>query len=334
MAKLETIMRMVQGLIAKAEDRACTEAEKEIYTAKAQQLIQEYRLEEEQLIAADGSVKPTRRMVEIAKLSSEFRHEHGWLWSAIARHCGVRYVQKWNSAEKVWEADTIGYDVDIRLAEILFVSSRLVFGAHLEPEVDASLSDMENVYRMRSAGMERNRIAQKLWGADLGKAGHSAHARVGRLYAEACQARGEDPVVSGRQVSAKTYREVYAREFVTAVERRLRLARDAADAAAGALVSVGRAERVDEAFYTAYPSYRPVPPSEEDMKAEAKVTRRKGRERGITKADRARIERLYYGPTATAARRSAHRAAEDVELERPTAARRTDGARRAGELEG
>ena len=336
MANLDKIMRIAAGLIAKSDSSRALgfDAEAETYAAKAQELIIRYRIEEEQLIMEDGTILPVRRMIPYTTYNSEFRHEHGWLWAAIARHCGVRYVTQWNRDTREWEADTVGYDVDIRLAELLYNSARLVFGAHLEPEVDPKLSDRDNVYRLRSAGIERNKIAQKMWGADLGKSGHSAHAKVGRLYAEACAERGEDATVSGRRVSAKTYREVYAREFVTAVERRLRLARDAADAAVGALVSVDRAARVEEAFYTAYPSYRPQTQEEDPAESKAVKVTKARKPRAISKATEARWDRLYYGPTATAARRAAKRAAEDVELQRPTSANRAEAPRRGGVLEG
>lgn len=333
MSDLNATMRRIAGLLAKAESTSF-EAEAATYRAKAEELIRIYRIEEEQLIATGsaGTIEPIRRTVVITHHSSPFRHQYGWLFAAIARHVGVRYAQRWNSETQEHTADVFGYDIDVRLLEMLYNSARLVFAANLEPEVDPKLSDADNVYRLRSAGIERNKIAQMLWGADLGKAGHSAHAKVGALYRQACNARGEDATVSGRRVSASTYREVYAREFVSQVEWRLRVARDAADAAVGALVSVDRGKRVDEAFYTAYPRLRPTPPkpAADDQPTKA----RKGRERGLTKAQMAYFERNYYGPTAQAARSRAEMAAEQVELQRPTPVKRTEPARRAGELEG
>lgn len=331
MADLASTMNRIAALIAKAESTPYPE-EAATYRAKAEEMMARYRLEEEDLIrTSEGTILPVRRNVTITGHSSPFRHQYGWLFSAIARHVGVRYTGRWNSERQEHYGDVFGYDIDIRLLELIYNAARLVFAANLEPEVDRSLSDQDNVYRLRSAGIARNKIAEMLWGADLGKAGHSAHAKVGALYRAACAERGEDAAVSGRQVNAKTYREVYAREFVSSVERRLRIARDAADAAVGAVVSVERGKRVDEAFYTAYPHYRPQEPTAEQKPA--KVAKAKP-SKGLSKADHAYLQRHYYGPTAQVARRAGSTAAEQVDLQRaPRATRVERSTSRPQELE-
>jgi hypothetical protein len=330
MADLAGKMNMIAALIAKAESTDFPE-EAATYRAKAEELMARWRLEEEDLIrTSEGTILPVRRNVTIVSYASPFRHQYGWLFAAITRHVGVRYVGRWNSATQEYFADVFGYDIDIRLLELIYNAARLVFAANLEPEVDTKLSDQDNVYRLRSAGIARNRIAQMLWGADLGKAGHSAHAKVGALYRAACAERGEDAAVSGREVNAKTYREVYAREFVSSVERRLRVARDAADAAVGALVSVDRGKRVDEAFYAAYPQYRPqeTPPEPTGKVKPAKPSK------GLSKSDLAYFHRNYYGPTARVARRAGETAAEQVDLQRaPRATRVESTPNRPQELE-
>lgn len=333
MNDLAGTMRRISALLAKAESTEFPE-EAASLRAKAEELMARYRIEEEELIASSTAttVMPIMREVPLTTYASEFRNEHSWLWSAIARHCGVRYCTSYVVGEDgayVWTAKVIGYDIDIRLAEMLYSSARLVFGANLEPEVNPSESDAENIYRLRSAGIDRQTIAERVFG----RKGHVEGLKVGQVYRDECARRGEEPKVSGRNINAKTYREAYAQEFVTAFSSRLRTARDAADAAVGALVSVGRAERVQEAFYTAFPEYRPQPKPET---AEATTTKpgKPRKERGLTKAELARMDRMYHGPAARAARASARDAADQVELQRPTPAKRTGSAPRAGELEG
>jgi Protein of unknown function (DUF2786) len=315
-------MRRISGLLAKADSTEFPE-EAASLRAKAEELIARYRIEEEDLIAtADaGAAVPVSRIVVVADTNSEFKNYHYWIWNAVARHCEVRFDASWKSIDGKlqWAATVVGYDVDIRLAEMLYNSARLVFGAHLEPSYDASETDAENVYRMRNAGMERNRIANILWRADVGSAGAVAHGRVAKLYKAECERRGEDPRVTGRKVNAKTYRLAYAEGFTTSFSRRLREARDAADAVVGAIVSPGRAARVEEAFYDLFPYRRPNPEAREEAKAEA-TSRRK--ERRITKAEAAKFNRLYYGQAAERAHEAAREAAAKVLLDRPQRAPR------------
>jgi hypothetical protein len=328
MNDLAGTMRRISGLIAKAESTEFPE-EATSLRAKAEELMARYRIEEEELISSSTAVTiaPVTRNVPLTTHQSQFRNEHVWLWAAIARHCGIRYHATYlvEDNEYVYVAMAVGYDIDIRLAEMLYSSARLVFGANLEPEVNPNETDAQNIYRLRSAGIDRQTIAERVFG----RKGHAEGLKVGQLYREECARRGEAPKVTGRNVNAKTYREAYAQEFVTAFSSRLRVARDAADAAVGALVSVGRAERVEEAFYTLFPAYRPLPQPEvaEDKTAKPR------KERGMTKADLARVNRMYFGPAAQLARGAARQAAEHVELGRPTPAKRTGSAPRAGELE-
>jgi hypothetical protein len=320
---LNGIMRKITGLLAKAEGTD-NEHERQTFAAKAQELLQKYQLEEENLIAVDQfSILPIFRIIPTASIRGEFRLHHSWIWRIVAQHCGVRYVERYASGSGGYEAHTVGYDTDIRYAEVLFNAAKLVMIAKLEPSVNPAESDEDNVYRLRSAGIERNRIAQMMWDADLGQAGHSAHARVGRLYRAACEARDVDPAVAGRQVSAKTYREVFAREFVWEFQARLRQARDAADAVVGTLVPKGRQERVDEEFYTRFPFMRPAPEGTEEEEGTEKAGKPR-KERALSKSTLARYDRLYASPTARAASASGREAAKSINLNRTPGANRLE----------
>jgi hypothetical protein len=324
---LDATMRRISLLLAKAEATTYP-AEAETYKAHAEKLMKQYRIAEENLISADTRlVTPILKFIRIYDTESPFRYFHSWLWEIVASHCGVRFVIRWNGAERFYEAHVVGYDVDIRYAEILFNSAKLAFIAKLEPSVNPGESDADNIYRLRSAGIDRQRIAEMVWG----QRGHQEGLKVGRLYKEACAARGEDAVVSGRSVNAKTYREVYAREFVFHFQSMLRITRDAADAAAGAMVSVGRLDRVEEAFYERFPSERPTP---EPEAAETTTTSpaKPRKSKGVTKATMEHYNRYYNSPTARRARAAGRAAAETVALDRVQGASRMDRQRTAGEL--
>lgn len=310
------------------------------YREQAEKLMREYKITEEQLIAEDaGSILPTSVSITIAETTSRFSSEHLSLWRETAHHCGVRYVYRYEGGG-AYVATVVGYEADIRYAEFLHSSARLMMIAKLEPTVDRSLSDEENVYRLRSAGIERIRIAEMIWG----EGSHTNNAKVTRLYRAACAKRGEDAEVSGRQVSVKTFREVYARAFVEQYYRRLREARDATDKAeGGALVLPGRAERVDEAFYERFPQYRPTPSAEPTEPAGpcagcAKTKSKTGkcklhRPYVWTKADEERWDRMNHSASAVAGRAAGRRAADAVEIARGARKTKVDSPNGGGAIE-
>lgn len=318
MENLEKMMNRIAALIAKAESTT-HEAEAATYRAKAEELMRKYQLAEEDLIATDQfAILPIMRKIRLSEYASPYRHFHNWMFTPIAKHTGIRFVQRYE--ESGYTAYAVGYDSDLRYAEFLFNAARLMMISRLEPTVDLSLSDAENVYRLRTAGIERNRIAQMMWSADLGKAGHSAHAKVGKLYREACEARGEDATVSGRQISASTYREVYAREFVTQIYWRLQDARNAVDSLTGTLVPAGRAARVEEEFYRLFPEQRPAPAPEAP-----ETNGKPQKSKALSKSAKAQVHRLYGSPTARRAAKAGREAADSVAIERVARAGRLPG---------
>jgi hypothetical protein len=328
-AKLDAMMAKIQKLIAVADDLATTPEAATNYRAKAESLMREYRIAEEDLIAVDQfSILPVSKKIVLVDRDSEFETWYNSIWWYVSRHCGLRTrsVYRWDTgvSEYVVEATVVGYGSDIRYAEFLWNASRLMFATKLEPQVDPTASDQENVYALRSAGIERNRISAMIWGAPT----HSNNAKVTRLYARACAERGEDAVVAGRKISAKDYREVYARSFAYGLHDRLREARDGADSVGAGIQLHGRSERVDEAFYEMFPAMRPAPVAETtetsgDGASLAKAkTDKPVKHRPMSKAERAKIERMHYSETAKRAARAGRAAADEVVIERSDRAKR------------
>lgn len=306
------------------------------YRAKAEDLMRQFRIEEESLIASDPtSVEPISINIDVCEYGSPFYGQYGSLFRDVAYHTGLRCRLTWGKSEAhggyTLIAQCVGYESDVRYAQYLFASARLVFAERIEPKIKPELSDAENCYRLRSAGIERNRIAHELWGASMGSDGAHAHGKVGKLYKEASIARGEDPKLNGRSINAKTFREVYANSFVTHLDRRLRDARMAADSVGGALNLHGRQERVDEAFYQRFPDARPVAggavvksepcdPCKRTKHSSGKCKAHRPYE--PTQADEARWYRQNYSATALAGKSAGKDAARAVELDRSAKAKR------------
>jgi hypothetical protein len=317
---LEDIMRVIAALIAKADDSAATPEEAASYRAKAEGMMQRYRVEEESLIASDQfSIEPVLRKVDVNTNASPFAGYHLRLWSSVAHHTGVCYAFRWNPEKRGYTAHVVGYESDVRYAEFLFQAARLMMISKLEPDVDPMESDKDNIYRLRSAGLDRQRIAQMVWG----KRGHQEGLKVGRLYKEACADRGEDAAVSGRNVNAKTYRTVYADEFTARFSQRLWEARDGADNLVGAITLHGRFERVEEAFYRHFPEQRPH--SAPVVVETTEEPKRKGRAlKAWTAADQQQYKRMNYSPAAVRAKQAGKSAAESVPITRSARAQRVE----------
>lgn len=349
-AKAEKVAKMmgrISALLAKAESTTFKE-EADTYRLKAEELMRIYRIEEESLLReSTGGSEPVWRQIRLYSQTEAWADTLNPMFWDIARHCGVEGITDYLQVEGSWQwvADVVGFEIDLRLLEMIFASARLAFLARLEPDFDPALSTEENIYRLRGSGMDRQRVARLVFGQE----GHSQGIRVGQIYKAECERRGETDAVSGRGFNAAAYREAYADAFRTTIRVRLRNARDAADSHGGALVLPERAKRVKEALYAKFPFLRPETPeerAERQAKAaarEAAMTpaERKQREKEQaaisrrsrwTQADERRWNRVH-GEAGSRARAAGSEAAASVDLVREAPkAQRAERAERAGEL--
>jgi hypothetical protein len=341
MADIDAMMNKIAALLAKAEaTQAQYPEEAKTYREKAESLMRKYRIEEEQMIReAVSSGAPIWKDITISSIFGEWREVFSSMFDDIARHCGVRWMMEYKQAEEYGR--TVGYEMDVRLVEMIFTAARLAFLARMEPEFDTSLSAEENIYRLRGSGMDRQSVAEKVFG----RKGHSEGIKVGAVYRAECEKRGEVDAISGRGFNASLYRVAYADQFATTIRRRLREARDASDSHGGAVVLPEREARVREAFYVKYPYMRPETPEQRD----ARKAREEAREAALTPEQRAQRQKdakviarrsrwnahdqrnwdRLHGAASQRARRAGEDAARSVDLTReaPKSAR-TDSAER------
>ena len=351
----------IRGLIAKADslDAMGNHGEAQAFRNKAAVWIKEYELAEESAIAIDPrSISPELRTIDVTPPSSELNHYLVLIADVIARHCEIRL----HTSRPTWGTyrfQAVGYEGDLRYFEFLWTSAHLMFSTHIDPHWDDTLAPEVNIHRMRRAGHTRKEIAHRAFGDGNLPANRS---KVQRIYVAQAKASGENPAAAGLGFQAKDYRQAYAQAFLDRLSRRLREARDAANAVGGVVVLAGRKERVQEAFYAFVPEARPsTEPSLEfadptltcprciklradELKKPAQIRRDPAevvcrehnwmKPRKWTQADQERWERKQYGASAQAGRSSGHQAADGVVL-RGTAsptAKRVEAANRA--LEG
>lgn len=228
-----------------------------------------YRIDEAMAVpntAAGAELKPEWRSWTVCNAYSEFSMHYRRICSYVMDHVGIRGVYK--QAQRVMDdidgqgavthdyyVEAVGYESELRMAETLYTACMLAFQTKLEPKYDSSLSQQENAYIMRSAGMEGWRIAEALFG----RTDKHLRPKVRQMFKDEAIKRGEDPaILLGKGNSVKAFREDFALGFVYSIDERLRQMRLArADADAGALVLASRNEAVNEAFYAVYPQYRP-----------------------------------------------------------------------------
>lgn len=247
----------IQALLANVEDHRLPEAARESYRAKAEKLMKDYRIAEEEALATDpGSSSPIVAKIRVTTgHMGDLDNWYSMVFALIARHVGCRHTFHWDNGDV---ATVVGYEGDVRYVEFLWTAALMMFATRINPVWDASLPEPENIWRLRNAGIERRVIADKAWGPFAGRVAAN-RSKVQRIYLRECAARGEEARATGLGHQTDVYRQAYARSFYDTLRQRLQTARDAADSAGGGLVLHGRTERVDEAFYGRFPHLRPNP---------------------------------------------------------------------------
>ena len=350
---------LIGKLTAMAEDESLAREARANYAEKAERLMREYRVDEEFVISSgQAQVLPQRfEIVLVEYLGSyydnNFRDRYMEIWREISNHAGLkshteyRYDRDDDQAVKnKIVAVGYGYEMDVRLAQFLWTAAHLTFATRVDVRVNTKLSDQENCYYMRGSGMERNDIAEQLWGSS--RTDGVAHGKVQRFYLAECSLRGETPTVGGKGFQAARYREAYADGFTDQFGWRLRDARSAVDAQSGGLVLHGRKERIEEAYYTEWEDRRPEPvdPAAREARRAANEARwaaddeerrickesgrcsraksgecRKHRSYHATASDRQRWAREENAPERKAGRAAGVAAASSVEFRRTGADR-------------
>ena len=314
--KLDDMMRKITALLARADHPNTPEPEADSARAMAEKLMLKYRIEESHLAEQGGreadAFRPVNRDVPVCPYASEFMNTYNLIIGIVLHHCGVKATGKLErdeNGELQYTVNMVGFESDLRYAEALYQQARIVFAERMEPKPKPGMSDEDNVYRMRNAGMERIRIARLMGWGDTG----SATARVTNAYKRACKSRGEDPTLTGRSMSVKAFRESYMEGFTNELMMHLREARLMAqqDVHGGALVLANRAEMVDEEFYRLNPHLRP---SDKPSKSKG----RRPRPARWTAADEARWRRMNSGAGA-AGQAAGKRAAGEVNVNKGNA---------------
>jgi len=166
---LSKTLKTIRGLYAKAESLEAMGSpdnikEADTYRAKADGLMQQYAVEEWQLlnVAATG-LKPSKIRIEIGMWDSPFRDETATLVYIVAKFCKCASIQIMDSGKyrgtEDW-CEVYGYESDLRYFELLYTSLFLHMSGAIFPKPNPALSLGENAYILHNAGMNWFDIAK------------------------------------------------------------------------------------------------------------------------------------------------------------------------------
>lgn len=253
---LDGILHKVQSLLARA-DSTTFPAEAEQCRTKAELLMHKYRIDAAMFRETHAALEPVWSQWLLCSRTSEYASTYWMVASAVLDHCGCEGVRRSSGEDPAnYYVEAVGWEGDLRMAEMLTTSFLLAFGQRLEPKVDSSLPDQVNAYNLRCAGLEGRRIAEMLYGPGANTKGNRS--KVRGMFVKEAAARGEDPKKLIGEGSVKYFRSDFASGFEQQAWGRLATMRRARGDSSGELVLASGRERVKEAFWTKFPQYRPM----------------------------------------------------------------------------
>lgn len=267
----EELLVKVRALIAKGNSTEF-EAEKQLFLAKADELMEKYAIDVAMLAQADESKAKLviRRDMDISwwkesrSLPWEVRSELFWLWGACLAHC--RCI----SSQSVWDytANTsavYGLPSDLDYLDLLFTDLMLQMFAKVKPTYDPSKTLGHNVAIGKQAGMKYADIATWVGMPELVRISRDGKRQVdGKLlreYKKHIAAHGGDLVT----IHPTTWMISFAEGFCYTIRKRLREirkgreeAKDSSNPMALALRDVR--DLAQEQMYVDFPELRPHEP--------------------------------------------------------------------------
>lgn len=264
--KFDKILSQVRALLAKA-DSTEHQGEEDLLRAKAESLMLKYRIEEalvyEKAIGEAVGLEPVWMNFSLNDIDSEFGTYYRQIAGCMLAHVGAKGLIDYDYNTRTVLLKAVGFQSDLRFGELLLTSMILEFGKRLEPRWDPNKSDQENCWALREAGWTRKRIAAEMFPGGYRSENEmkSQNRKVTNLIKKHGAEIGENAAeLLGRGNNMNTFRESYAAGFVNTINTRLwNMRHEAMQMTGGGIVPVSRTEAVEEAFYTAYPQYRPKP---------------------------------------------------------------------------
>jgi Protein of unknown function (DUF2786). len=262
---LDKILGQIRHLIAKADHPNTPGPEAEMCRNRAETLMFRYRIEEAMIQEeAIEKAMPVWRTFWLAPLDNPYYSEYGSILQQCLRHLDCRGVSqsRYDDDGKAWRTvEAVGYDSEMRFADLLYTAASLAFSSRMTPTFDPSADPADMAFRLRASGMKRKEIGAKMFGpSDTVNEMKAKNRKVTALIKKGAEAAGEDwEAMLGRTNNIEGYRMSYVSGFMTTFSARLREMRMSRGADSGALVLASRKTNVEEALYERFPRLRPDP---------------------------------------------------------------------------
>lgn len=228
MEKHEKMLEKVRALLAKA-DSTEFEGEAEVFRQKADQLMEQYAIDQWMVENAQAAVgarpKPVKKMLDFDWWYKSSQSNHLWgMFLSVARHCRVVVAVRGHGKDgnPYSQMPVIGLESDIQYFDLLFTSLMLQMGKQLEPGIDGITDLGEAVFTLRQAGISWPRITQKVYQAGLVKLTAKELAtvneiRAGRLFTFE---NGSDPLAAD-EVTWEILSDYFMEDVRTNIKNRL-----------------------------------------------------------------------------------------------------------------
>ena len=228
--------------------------------AKADQLMQQYRVEQWELQYL-GDVReveePVLKTIQMPDWQYGGVDQHYELLSHLrtifyvtARHAQCEHYLT------LQDSSLVGYPADVRYAEMLYTYLFTQMMVKVRPTYDTNLSFEENVVKFKEAGYKWKDAHLHLSPHDPRTPNQPLTKGIGvrytKIYTNYCELHGLHRTKANPEVYFRGFLEGFAGE-VLQMFRELETRMDLE----GGIVMVGRAEKVKEAYYTFYPHMRP-----------------------------------------------------------------------------
>jgi hypothetical protein len=258
-------LRQIKLLLDKANATQYDE-EADIFRARAEELMQQYRIDEWELAQAAPEVgsRPVWRTIFICEEGNPVYNTYVSLFFTVLRHAKCKGVYRYGKTDGQygWVAEAVGFSEDLDYADALYTGLAVYLNSKVAPKVEPSRSRPENVHALKEAGMTWKDIfrALDLPFEDAYGQPTPERSQVYGEYQRWCKQHNKQPVKS----NPKVYLRSFADAFWMRIYHRLQDIRDQQEqkfrneiiGEKYALALADRSVHVDAAFEEKYPPHK------------------------------------------------------------------------------
>lgn len=249
----EKILSRVQKLLDKANAEGTTEAERQSYLDKADELMIKHAIDDAMLMSTmkkEDRRKPVQDRFQAADANAPHWEKFRTVLLMIANLHRVRSAFHYDGSVTL-----VGYFEDVEYVKMKWLNVYLHFSQTINPRWNTGISPEQNAYNFHRSGTAWTEVEQIArsngckWNIKQLRAGY-------RVY---CESIGEEPTRMTQRNFA--YKESFAEAFRTRICARIAELieeRDKMTSEAGALVAVkDLGIEIDELFWSLFPNLRP-----------------------------------------------------------------------------